>query len=110
MKRLTASPLVTPIVTTVVIAVAVACTFILQGLHYAQVVSDEVRAAVSQNGQANVIVSLDFPPEAFNVNTFQRYSNAVSVDGTDVRLFGVDESDLGSIGRLFWVQAVSLAG
>lgn len=110
MKKLKGSPLVTPIATTAVIAAAVACTSLLQGLHSSQVISEDVRAAVARDGQANVVVSLGFQPEAFNVNKFQEYSNAASVDGTNVRLFGVTDADLRSIGRLFWVEAVELPG
>lgn len=108
MKALKGSPLVTPIITTVLIGVAVAIILIFQTIHYSQAVGDDVRSAIAADGQANIVVELGFEPEAFNVNLFQQYSNAVSVDGTRVRLFGVTSEDLSSIGRLFWVQSVEL--
>jgi hypothetical protein len=56
----------------------------------------------------NLIVTLDFEPEAYHITLLQNKGRLVGVDGNTVQLRKVSNEDLMSLSRLTWVNTLEI--
>lgn len=56
--------------------------------------------------RVSVLVTLDFPPERFHIQKFQRLGRVSGTSGNSVQVRGVNRADLTALARPFWVRRV----
>ena len=56
--------------------------------------------------RVNVVVTLNFPPERFHIQTFQALGRVSGTDGPTVEVRGVPPANLRALARPFWVRRV----
>jgi hypothetical protein len=62
----------------------------------------------AQTPRVNVLVTLRFPPERFHVLIFQQYGRVSGTHDDAVEVRAVQQTDLRSLARPYWVKKVEL--
>lgn len=56
--------------------------------------------------RVDVLVTLNFPPERFHIQKFQKIGRVSGTSGNSVQVRGVNRADLSTLARPFWVARV----
>lgn len=56
--------------------------------------------------RVDVLVTLQFPPERFHIQKFQKLGRVSGSSGNSVQVRGVNRADLRKLARPFWVERV----
>lgn len=56
--------------------------------------------------RVDVLVTLQFPPERFHIQKFQKLGRVSGSSGNSVQVRGVNRGDLRALARPFWVERV----
>jgi len=56
--------------------------------------------------RVDVLVTLNFPPERFHIQKFQKIGRVSGTSGNSVQVRGVNRADLSTLARPFWVTRV----
>jgi hypothetical protein len=60
----------------------------------------------SETRRVDVLVTLNFPPERFHIQKFQKLGRVSGTSGNSVQVRGVNRADLSALARPFWVARV----
>lgn len=100
-----AAPLRLPVAVSIVIALASAA-WIAWSSAEATRKMEAVDTGASGNSVVNVVITLNFAPEAFHMNGAQQIGQVVKTDGPRLYLRSADRSLLRNYARAPWVKRV----
>ncbi len=71
-------------------------------------IDPRVTTTIAENGRANILVELNFPPERYHIQALQNFGRIGGADGNEVTLRNVNQDGIESLARTYWVKSIRL--